>query len=815
MKMIRHSFVWTALLLVAAPSLAAEIESVAVYPTTITLTTQRDHQSVVVQARYKDGTTRDVTAESKLTVDDASLVRLAGAAVHPTKDGKTTLRIEHAGRKLDVPVTIAKAAADRPISFRLDVMPVFTKSGCNTGACHGSSRGKDGYHMSLFGYDPGGDWYRLTHEQIGRRINLALPAESLIVTKATGKVPHTGGELFSNSSPRYKTILRWLDAGAPNDAADVATVTSLEVYPPNMVLNGPGAAQQMLAIAHYSDGTTRDVTSLAKFITNNDRSADVDEAGRVKAGVRGEAFIMARFDAFTVGSQAIVLPKDAKYDWPNVPENNYIDTLIHNKLKKLRMKPAPLCTDEVFIRRVYLDVVGLLPTPEQSAAFLADKSPDKRDKLVDELLGRKEFVEMWVMKFAELLQIRSGRLANGNQIPYKTTVLYHGWLQEQFTNNVPMDQVVSELLGASGGTFTNPATNFYQIENDQKKMAENIAQVFMGMRIQCAQCHNHPFDRWTTDDYYGFVSFFTQVGKKRGEDPREQIVYNRGSGEINHLVYKKPMPPKFLGGAVADVKGKDRRKVAAEWIASPQNPYFAPNLANIVWSHFFGRGIVEPVDDVRVSNPASNPELLAELGKRFTDYKYDFKKIVRDIVTSRTYQLSTQVNETNQLDHANFSRAYVRRVRSEVLFDIISQVTETTHLNKFKGLPQGARAVQIADGNTSTYFLKAFGRSTRDSVCSCEVQLEPNLSQALHLLNGPTTQGKIGQGKVVVNALKEQKLDVPSIVEQLYLRCVSRRPTADERTRIIQQINATENKQQALEDLFWALLNSKEFSFNH
>ncbi|MDX1565334.1 MAG: DUF1549 and DUF1553 domain-containing protein, partial [Phycisphaeraceae bacterium] len=474
----------------------------------------------------------------------------------------------------------------------------------------------------------------------------------------------------------------------------------------------------------------------------------------------------------------------------------------------------PLAGDAVFVRRLYLDLIGTLPTPEQTRAFVADKDPKKREKLIDRLIRRPEFVDIWVMKFSELLQIRSDNNVNRG-ISYKATVLYHDWLKKKLRDNEPMDRIVSELLSARGGTFSNPAANFYQIERDTKKMAENVAQVFMGTRLQCAQCHNHPFDRWTMDDYYGFAAFFTQIGRKKAEDPREQIVYNRGGGEIKHPVGGRVMAPKFLGGPTPDVQGKDRRKVLADWLTSKDNPYFARNLANIVWSHFFGRGIVEPVDDVRITNPPANRRLLETLGRNFADYRYDFRRLVRDICNSRVYQLTTRPNKTNAMDATNFSRAYVRRVRSEVLYDMISDVTETAGRNKFRGLPAGSRAIQIADGRTTNSFLRIFGRAERKSVCSCEVSTEPNLSQALHLINGSTIQGKIAQGRVVPGLLDKHKDDDEAIINDLYMRTLSRLPGDTERSRIRETIANAENRKAVFEDLFWALLNSRQFIFNH
>jgi len=574
----------------AAPGYAGDAEppQVNVYPPEIELSTSRDRQSFVVQLIAPDGVTRDVTDEAKVdfSAESARLVERKGNVLAPKADGTGTMTVSFGGRVIPVPLTVKQAAADRPISFKLDVMPVFLRSGCNTGACHGAARGKDGFRLSLFGFDPDGDWFRLTREMSGRRISVAIPDECLLVEKSTGAVQHTGGERFKADSDLNRTLIRWLDAGAPKDAADVAKPIALELFPPKLVLEGEGAAQRMTVRAKYSDGTDRDVTRLARYMTNNEVSAKIDEDGRVTAGARGEAYVFARFATLTVGAQAIVIPKGVKYEWTKVAEKNYIDRLVFDKLKLLRMLPSEICSDETYLRRAFLDIIGVLPGKDDFVRFMADPAQDKREKLVDELLGRKEFSELWVMKWAELLQIRTD---DNRQVSYKTALGYFNWLQSRVEDNIPFDVMIQELLSASGGTFNLPATTYYQIERDTLKVAENTAQIFMGMRIQCAQCHNHPFDRWTMDDYYSFAAFFTQIGRKNGEDPREKIVFDKAEGDIKHPVGGRTMMPKFLGGDVPDVKGKDRRKVLADWIASPENPYFARNLANIVWAQFFGR----------------------------------------------------------------------------------------------------------------------------------------------------------------------------------------------------------------------------------
>lgn len=785
----------------------AATERIDFYPPSVQLASQQARQRFIVVATRPDGVTEDVTAKAKITPGDAKLVRVESPLVAPVADGQATLSVEYDGKSVSVPVEVKNAAAVRPVSFRLDVMPVLMRAGCNTGSCHGSARGKDGFHISLFGYDPASDYTSLTRELGFRRINLAVPEESLLLLKATGAVQHTGGKRFESDSPYYKTLQSWLQAGAADDAGDVPKVETLELYPPRAVLEGEGAAQQLIAVAKYTDGTVRDVTSLTVFLSNNDNSAPVDANGKVTAAKRGEAYVLARFETKTVGSQMLVLPAGLQYTPPSEPPANYIDQLVNAKLAKLRISPSPVCDDATFLRRATLDITGRLPTEEEYRAMIADKDPAKRAKLIDRLVERKEFAEIWAMKWAEVLMIRST-----NQVSNKSAWLYANWLTEQIAKNVPLNQMVRELLSASGGTFSEPATNFYQIENDTLKTAENVAQVFIGARIQCAQCHNHPFDRWTMDDYYSFASFFCQIGRKQGEDYRETIVFNRGSGDVRHPVGNRPMGPKFLGGQQPDVKGKDRREVFAQWLTAPDNPFFARNVANRIWAHFLGAGIVEPVDDVRASNPPSNPELLDALARKLVEYNYDFKRLVRDICNSQAYQRSIERNDSNRHDELNFARGRVRRIQAEMLLDCVSQATQTK--DKFPKLPLGARAVQIADGATSNYFLTAFGRSPRETVCAAEVRTEPTLSQALHLLNGDTFQQKIAAGGVVKQMLDAKKSPQEAI-ESLYVRCLCRPPTADETAKLVKLVEGEKNPQQALEDIFWALLNSREFVFNH
>jgi hypothetical protein len=793
----------------ARPTDLPLIPEFSVYPPEILLDSARDSQSFIAVMTRDDGVTLDISDRVEWTIAGAPVAKIDKQTLLPAADGAAELVATYNGATRKIPVKVANAATKFPISFELDVMPVLTRTGCNTGSCHGAARGKDGFRVSLFGFDPKGDYHRITREIGVRRINLAVPEDSLFLKKSVGAVPHSGGKRFGTESEYYAVMLEWLQNGAPIDPADKVppTVTSVAIYPNQAVLEGAGAKQRFVAVATYADGTTRDVTRLAAFSTNNPTTATIDDVGNVTAGVRGEAYVMARFDTHTVGSQVLVLPENLQYTAPAIT-GNYIDELVGKKLQQLRIVPSPLCTDEEFLRRVTIDITGMLPTEEEYARFAADVAPDKRQALVDQLLTRKEFSEIWAMKFAQLLMIKSS-----NDVSYKSAFLYANWLTDQFARNVPIDQMVRELLGSTGGTFTTPQTNFYEVERDTLKTAENVAQVFMGIRTQCAQCHNHPFDRWTMNDYYSFAAFFSQIGRKQAEDYREKIVFNRGGGEAKHPVTGQDMKPKFLGGDTPDTAGKDRRVVLAQWLTAPENPYFATSIANRVWAHFTGVGLVDQVDDIRASNPPSNPELFNKLGEKLVEYKFDFRRLVRDICTSEAYQRSTKTVGGNETDLRNYSHATVRRIPSESLLDCISQATSAPE--KFRGLPLGARAVQIADGTTSTYFLTSFGRSPRVTVCECEATTDPSLSQALHLLNGSTVHSKINQGGVVKKMFVDEKKPVDEVLKSLFVRCLARKPTDAELTELQATVAAAPNPQQGLEDAFWAILNSREFVFNH
>ena len=811
MKLIPHFAALACLLIptvIKAEDGTSDIQ-MSVYPSEISLTDSRDTQQLIVLAKRPDGSTKDITQEAEIVVSDSDIVsyQAEDRRIRPVKNGTTQLNISYHEQHLTVAVTVSNHEAVPELSFRTDVLAVLTKAGCNSGKCHGSASGKDGFRLSLYGYDPAGDHYRLTREIPGRRTNVASPENSLLINKALGNVDHTGGGLIVEDTAEHATLIAWLKSGAPADPPGIPVPTGIRVFPEEVVFSNRGESQSVIVTASFSDGSDRDVTDRAVFISNNDAAASVTKDGMVSSNGPGTAFIMARFDQFTEGSAIIVRP-GTPFSAPEFPTSNYIDELVAARWNALHLLPSDLCSDEVFLRRVYLDLTGLLPSSEERTSFLADNAADKRETLVDRLLERPEFNDIWVMKWAEMLQIRT---ANG--VSPKGLLLYDRWLRDRVHSGITIDQIVQELIPASGGTFENPATSYYQTETTPQLLAENMAQAFLGTRIQCAQCHNHPFDRWTMDDYYGFAAFFSQVGYKQDQDPREIMIFNAASGSLTHPVDDRPVVPTFLGAGRAEIpNGTDYREVLATWLASDQNPAFAKNLANITWAHFLGVGIVDAVDDVRVSNPPSNPALLNALARRLSESQYDIRPLVRDICTSRTYQLSTARNDSNRFDERHFSHGRVRRMRAEVLLDCLNQVTETS--DQFRGLPAGSRAVEIADGQTPNYFLTTFGRASRATACSCEVKTSPTLSQALHLLNGESTTGKIAEGQVIERMLAENS-DPMSVVNKLYERCLCRQPTPEESNAIHERLSASSDVKADLADFFWALLNSNEFVFNH
>ena len=717
------------------------------------------------------------------------------------------------------------AAPEESTSFRRDVMPVLFRAGCNSGTCHGSARGKDGFMLSLFGYDPKGDYERIVHEMVGRRVNAAVPEQSLLLLKAIGAVPHTGGKLFARDSDYYKTILRWIAAGTPDDSGTVPETVKLVLSEERLVFGKAGLGTTLKATALASDGSTRDVTRLARYFSNNESVAKIDSDGRVVATGPGDTHVFARFSRFTTGVETIVLPSEAGFVWPNPQAFNFIDTLVFDKLQKLRIAPSELCDDATFLRRVTLDLAARPPTVEEFKVFTSDSRPDKRAMKVDSLLKDEAFASLWAAIWAEQL-----RVMGGNYAPVSTDVkaadAYYQWIRKQISVGRPLNEFVSEMVTASGSNLTNGPVNLYTMlvhkpQFEPKAFAADFSQLFLGVQIQCAECHNHPFDRWTMDDYYGFVSFFTGMKRKPGIEPRERRIYcDTTAAPARHLVDGRPMPAKVLGSIDPVKAGGDPRKDLAEWLTSPSNDLFSRNLANRIWAQLLGRGIVEPVDDVRASNPPVNGPLLDALSKRLVDSKFDLRALVRDICNSRVYQLSVRPNPSNLRDTRQFSHAHLRRLRADVLLDSVVAVTGVTR--RFSGFQEGTRAIEYyprLSGSTEgpshgDPFFATFGRSSRATVCACETKKEPTLSQTLHMAVGDTVRDRLDSGGVVKKLL-ESKTHPDQIVEILFVRVLCRQPTPSEKAAMRDLVGAAAGDQAVYEDILWSLLNSTEFAFNH
>ena len=683
--------------------------------------------------------------------------------------------------------------------------------------------------LSLFGYDPRGDYFRITQEMIGRRVNPAVPEQRLLLRKAAGKVPHTGGKRFDQKSEYYQTLLRWIEAGAPDDSGVVPDTVDISLSEERFVFETAGARGELSVTASADDGSTRDVTTLARFHSNNESVATINEHGRVTAVGPGDTNVFARFSRFTIGAEVIVLPSAEGFSWPNPASVNYIDELVFDRLEKLRIAPSELCDDETFLRRVTLDLAGRPPTVEEYREFMANSSTstgaDKRAKKIDALLKDNAFADLWTALWAEQL-----RIVGGNYAPVATHVkaadAYYEWIRRQMRAGRPLNEFVAEMVDSSGSNLMNGPVNLYTMmvhkpRIDAKAFAADFSQVFLGVQIQCAECHNHPFDRWTQNDYYGFVSFFTGVKRKPGVEPRERrIYYDASSPPARHKVDGRPMPAKVLG-AIDPVKGDgDPRKALAAWLTSPDNELFSRNLANRIWAQLMGRGIIEPVDDVRVSNPPVNGPLLDALSNHLVKSKFDLRGLVRDICNSRVYQLSVQPNASNRMDTRQFSHAHLRRLRADVLMDSVVTVTGVTR--RLPGFPEGTRAIDYyprSSGNTSgpqfgDIFFKTFGRSSRATICACETKTEPTLSQALHMAVGDTLRDRLAAGGKL-KQLVESKETPEEVIDELFIRVLSRRPTADESQSMRDLVGDAVTDHAVYEDIFWGLLNSTEFAFNH
>jgi hypothetical protein len=764
--------------------------------------------TLLVNGRYVDGRIVDLTRGARFASANPRVAVVSETGrVAAVADGATTVTVTAVGRRLTVPVTVTGAARPRRFNFENDIIPLFSKFGCNSSGCHGKAEGQNGFKLSVFGFDPAADYAALTKEARGRRVFPAAPEHSLLLAKASGRVPHGGGVRLHRASAEYDTLRAWIAAGTPFGEPTDPHVVSVRVEPRERLLAMRGR-QQLRVVARYSDGREADVTDHAKFQSNNDSLAMVGGDGLVTAGdVPGDVAVMAAFMNEVDTFRAVVPRSEALSPYPAVPENSFIDGLVFRKLRKLNIVPSDLADDATYLRRVYLDVIGTLPTAAEARHFLNDRRPDKRARLVDDLLRRPEFADYWALKWADLLRV--DRQALGHKDAYR----YYRWLRDSLAANKPLDRMVRELLTAEGPLAESGPASFYKVVPQPGDEASTAAQVFLGIRLACAQCHHHPFDRWSQDDYYGMSAFFAGLAVR--PSPRGEVLLATGDVPTQNPRTGAVIPAHALGMPLPKTAPPgDRRALLAAWLTGPDNPWFARNLANRTWAHFLGHGVVEPVDDVRPTNPPSNPELLDALARHLVESRFDFRELVRAITASRVYQLSSRPNPTNERDEQNASRALLRRIDAEVLLDMVCQTTGVGE--KFSGVPVGPRAVQLWDSKSGNYFLKLFGRPVRVSVCECERNQEPSVSQVLHLLNGPEIQAKLSHEGGTVARLVRRQPDDAALAEELYLTFYSRLPDEQERRTAVAYLRRDPaRRRQAAEDLAWGMLNSLEFVFNH
>jgi hypothetical protein len=750
----------------------------------------------------------DVTRQAKYASANPAIARVDDKGfVTPSGDGSTVIRINDT---TEVPVIVSGFAKGRSVDFRTEVEPLLSKLGCNAGGCHGKASGQNGFKLSLFGFDTDFDFAAITREARGRRIFASNPDESLFLAKGSGRVPHGGGKRLLPTGSDYQVIRRWIASGAPASAPDAPRVVKLRVTPTDAVLQA-NQLQQLAVLAEYSDGSTRDVTRQAEFRSNLDVVAIVEPDGLVKARQQsGEAAIMARHMGFVAVFRAMVPHGPRLAAIPDFAPLNYIDELTVAKWKKLGLKPSPSCDDSTFVRRITVDLCGRLPTAIETAAFLDDQSADKRAKLVDKLLDSPDYPAYFAMKWGSIL--RNSNLAGADQ----AAVAFHHWLKDQIARNRPYDEFVRGIVAAAGEWQDAPAVNWlWQNRDDQlHQVTADVAQIFLGTRLQCAKCHHHPYERWGQADYYGLAGFFTRLGRKSfGQPPPYYASASPTTGEKDPITGKTP-EPKFPDGPLGKfTPDEDPRHALVDWMAKPDNPFFAKALVNRIWGHFLGRGLVHEVDDLRETNPPSNPELLDALAKDFVQHKFDVKHVIRVILTSRVYQLSAEPSEFNQNDRQNFARYYARRLPAEVFLDAVNAACGTK--GGFSGVSANARAVDLPHEGFGSYFLDTFDRPKRVSVCECERSSAATLGQVLLLANSDEIESKIADSNGRVAKLLKAKTAAPAIIEELYLTAFSRHPTAPELNRTREYIETASDKQKAVEDVLWAVLNSKEFMFNH
>jgi hypothetical protein len=755
-------------------SSSVELVRIELFPQSFVLRGPRSGVQLLVTGTYADGRIRDVTSEATFESSDPAVVRIVEGRVYPQSDGQATIRAHVGQHQAECKLEVTDQGKAEPVSFMYGTLVALTKHGCNSGACHGSPSGKGGFRLSLRAFDPALDQVTLIREDFGRRINPLDPDNSLLLLKPLMKVPHGGGLRLTRHDTAYQLLRDWIAAGGQLDPPGHPECVRIEVFPPTgRVLRLPNATQQLAVWAHFSDGSVKDVTPLAVYSSSDEAIAEVDGNGRVTGHDRGEVAILVRYLDFMETCYLTFLKDIDGFTWHAPPPHNYIDELVDAKLQKLGYLPSELATDEEFLRRVYLDVVGRLPTVEEARAFLSDASPNKRARLIDDLLERPEFAKYWALKWGDILRLTVGQV--GGEGVYK----YHRWLERVFQENMPYDEFARQLLLASGSTLTNPPANFYRTAADETDCVEAVAQVFLGARLQCAKCHNHPFEKWTQDNYYGMAAFFNRVKKKPSPRQGELVIYLARAGEVVQPRTGRQMKPWVPVAGTVEVDRVDRRVAFLEWLTAPDNPFFARVEVNRIWSHLFGRGLVDPPDDFRESNPPAHGELLDALARDFVQHRFDRKHIIRTILNSRTYQTSFRPNEWNKDDTKYFSHYLPRMLSAEQLLDAICAVTGVPE--SFGPLPAGTLATHLpAPDLVKHEFLKIFGQPERQTVCACERTSESNLAMAIQFFNGPLIYSKLrAEGNRFRRLAASGKTD-DEIVAELYLAGLSRMPTDGE-----------------------------------
>ncbi len=801
-------------------SLAGEAR-LEIAPSSVNLSGAAARQQLAVTERDDDGSPRDATSHCRFEVEPADIATVQpGGVIIAQKPGTGRIKAFVGAKSAEIALHVEQIHLTHPPSFRHDVAPLLSKAGCNMGACHGNLNGKGGFKLSLRGEDPSFDFEALTHDLAGRRVNRMSPRSSLIVLKPTGSVPHEGGLRFRRDSVEAQTLVAWIAAGASDDRDTAPAVKALHVFPTERILAPGKLDQQLVVTAEFVDGTRRDVTRQVAYDVSDPTRAEVSVEGKVRVHTACETAVAVRYANGRATSRLAFVADRPGFIRTEIPPNGPIDGLVFAKLNALRINPSPVCGDSVFVRRAYLDAIGRLPEPAEVIAFLESSDPRKREALIDRLVERPEFADFWALKWADLLRNEEKTMGE------KGAWILQRWLRDELARDVPLSAMVREIVTGLGSTWQNPPSSFYRTNRDPATAAESVSQVFLGLRLQCARCHNHPYDVWTQNDYYGLAAFFSNVNRKQPSNARKD---NLDSHEINgdETIYLTGRPrmvqprtgevlqPKCLNGPVVDgdaLNDGNALNRLADWLTRG-NPQFARNLANRIWFHLLGHGIVDPVDDFRESNPPSNPALLAVLTAQFETGGMRLKPLVTWIMKSRTYQLSATPNPTNAGDETNFSHAMVKLLPAEILLDAISQVLATPE--RFTHAPSSLRAAQLPGASGGVPFLKAFGKPDRLLTCECERSETTTLAQAFQMINGETVRKKLERPSNRIGALMDSKRSLRDVLDEIYLAALARKPTPAEYKAVDRHLEGHRDRRKAWEDVVWAVLNSKEFLLRH